>query len=83
MYNFFKSFLFSLGLVFVALNLNAQNKEQVKPEINSDVILNTNIRGVEKGLNLTWSLDYDVVNYLKENGYFISIKYNTRSCNKL
>ena len=77
MYNFFKSFLFSLGLVFVALNLNAQNKEQVKPEINSDVILNTNIRGVEKGLNLTWSLDYDVVNYLKENGYFISIKYNT------
>lgn len=77
MHNFIRSLFFSLGCLFLALNLNAQEKEQILPEISSHIILNPNISGIEKGLVLSWSLDYSYLDYLKENGYSISIKYNT------
>ena len=77
MHNFVRTLFFYIGCLFLALNLSAQEKEQILPEISNKIILNPNISGVEKGLELTWSLDYDFVNYLKENGYSISIKYNT------
>jgi len=77
MHSFYKSLLlFIVGLTIV-FSVNAQDDTKILPEISSDIILNPNIQGIEKGIDLSWSLDYDYVKYLKDNGYTISIKYNT------
>ena len=77
MHSFYKSLLlFIVGLTIV-FSVNAQDDTKILPEISSDIILNPNIQGIEKGIDLSWSLDYDYVQYLKDNGYTISIKYNT------
>ena len=77
MHSFYKSLLlFIVGLTIV-FSVSAQDDTKILPEISSDIILNPNIQGIEKGIDLSWSLDYDYVQYLKDNGYTISIKYNT------
>jgi phosphate:Na+ symporter len=77
MHNFYKSLLlFIAGLTFF-FSVSAQEDRKILPEISSDIILNPNIKGIEKGIGLSWSLDYDYVQYLKDNGYTVSIKYNT------
>ena len=77
MYNFYKTLFLLITGLSVVFNFSAQEGSKALPEISSDVIQNPNIKGVEKGINLSWSLDYDYLNYLKDNGYKISIKYNT------
>ena len=77
MHSFYKSLLlFIVGLTIV-FSVNAQDDTKILPEISSDIILNPNIQGIEKVIDLSWSLDYYYVKYLKDNGYTISIKYNT------
>jgi phosphate:Na+ symporter len=58
-------------------SVTAQDNTKILPEISSDIILNPNIKGIEKGIDISWSLDYDYVEYLKNNGYTISLMYNT------
>lgn len=44
-------------------------------ELTPDHINNLVAKGFENGMNISWSLDYKVIDQLKENGYTLSLKF--------
>jgi phosphate:Na+ symporter len=72
---------FSVGILvalfLVNFNLTSAQKQQTKIEINEAVFQNINATSKGGNVLITWGLDYDVINYLIENNYSISILYNT------
>lgn len=55
----------------------AQSDSIVKKEITEEVIKNLAAKGGEESMKITWSINYEDYNYLKENGYHLAVKYNT------
>jgi phosphate:Na+ symporter len=51
-------------------------KVEVEPtELTEDIFHNVAVKGEEGSAKVTWGLDYNVINYLEDNNYTISIKY--------
>lgn len=65
------SCVLSLNTVFASVDSSHQ-----KIEITSEDIINVQAKGFVNGLDVAWSLDYDLVHEIKEEkGYTVSIKY--------
>lgn len=62
------SFILPTGNVFA---------EGDKPVIDETVIQNVTAKAGAESFKISWSLDYNAYNYLRENNYTIGIKYNT------
>ncbi len=48
-----------------------------KREITEEVIKNLSAKPGEEKMEITWSIDYEDYQYLKDNGYHLCLKYNT------
>ncbi|WP_242494584.1 Na/Pi cotransporter family protein [Brumimicrobium glaciale] len=77
---------FALLLVsFFTFNANAQNEnnleaapKELMSNINSGSIENISSTSQIEGFTTSWNLDYEVFQDLKEQGYTVSIQYNTK-----
>jgi phosphate:Na+ symporter len=80
----FLSFAF-LILLFFTFNLNAQSDNTIDADsqelitnINSGSIENISSKSEMEGFSTSWNLNYEAFQDLKEQGYTVSIKYNTK-----
>jgi len=64
-------------ILFQSFSFFSQKDVKVLGELNEEVILNVKASSLDKGLSISWSLDYDYMQYLKDNHYQIAIKYTT------
>lgn len=72
--------LVGISIVFLisAISLFAkENTNNQVLEFSEDVVLNTKANKKERGLAITWSLDYAAYEKLKSEGYTVSIRYVT------
>jgi phosphate:Na+ symporter len=77
---------FALLLIsFFTFNANAQNEnnleaapKELMSNINSGSIENISSTSQIEGFTTSWNLDYEVFQDLKEQGYTVSIQYNTK-----
>lgn len=74
-----------LFISFFTLNLNAQNdglnnvaSSELASRIDASSIENISSSSFIEGFTTSWNLDYENFQQLKEEGYTISIKYNTK-----
>jgi phosphate:Na+ symporter len=72
-----KAILILIALCSISTKLHAQADTIKLKELSEDVIKNVAAAAKENQADISWTLDYDYVPYLIENGYTISIKYNT------
>ena len=87
-----KKLLFSTLLVlFVSINLNANNLDstellndsltevtETSTNFTNAIFHNINAKGKEGAAKISWSIDYNEIEKLKEEGYSIIVKYNTK-----
>ncbi|PKR79702.1 Na/Pi cotransporter [Brumimicrobium salinarum] len=79
-----KNFFLLLAVLlsaFFANNTLAQSQQQTIPaqeESSVDSIQNLNSKTKVEGFSVSWNLNYGIFQELKEKGYSISIRYNTK-----
>jgi len=52
--------------------------EVIPVEITNSIFHNISAKSKEAGAKISWSIDYDVIEQLKNEGYSIVLKYNTK-----
>ncbi|MFK8046449.1 MAG: Na/Pi symporter [Crocinitomicaceae bacterium] len=56
---------------------NAEQNDYHLPEVSADLFNNVSAKGGPASAQVSWSLDYHAIDYLRAEGYSILIKYNT------
>lgn len=64
--------------VFTLTTLFSAASESTKLSVDPSVIKNIAAESEVEGFNVSWSIDYDYIQQLKDEGYTISIEYNTK-----
>lgn len=82
------SIILSLALLVFSIStfgLSAQSQEANEKtelsfieELDAGFIENISSKAIIEGFTASWNLDYELFQQLKENGYTLSIKYNTK-----
>src|SRR5690554_5742663 len=82
------SIILSLALLVFSIStfgLSAQSQETNEKkelsfieELDAGFIENISSKAIIEGFTASWNLDYELFQQLKENGYTLSIKYNTK-----
>lgn len=72
--------LYSIAiLTVIALSsINLWGAEPSQLSVDPSVIKNVTAKSEVEGFNVSWSIDYDYIQQLKDEGYTISLKYNTK-----
>jgi phosphate:Na+ symporter len=73
-----KFYSFALVFLFVFTIGNALSSESSTLSVDPSVIKNIAAESEVEGFNLSWTIDYDYYEQLKNEGYSISIEYNTK-----
>jgi len=73
-----KNSLLIFTVLFSTFQVQAsQDSTSTDLKLSSDNIDNVLLKGFEEGLDVSWSLDYNVVPQLKKEGYTLSLEYIT------
>jgi len=83
-----KKFITLFSLMIIGLTTTFANQDsiphmeevtkEVSYDLTEDVFKNVAVRGSEASANVSWTLDYNAIEYLKENNYSIIVKYITK-----
>lgn len=66
-----------LLVTLLSLSTAIASTDTTKNVFTEEVVHNLAAEGTIEGMKISWSLDYDVIDQLKEGNYTVSIKYNT------
>jgi phosphate:Na+ symporter len=69
--------IFKIGFVALFVALSSFNVNAKGVELSEEVFKNVSASAGEGSSKISWSLDYEMVDSLKSQGYLIEIKYNT------
>lgn len=64
--------------IFALVSMNVWSSESSNLSVDPSVIQNISAEPEVEGFNVSWSIDYDYIEQLKNEGYTISVEYNTK-----